>query len=60
MKKKIEEINGEENKLKEVFDGIQLHREQLKAKADRIKNIIKQNRDKYRKSEEEFGTDLEL
>lgn len=37
-----------------------LQRESLKTKADKIKVSIKANRDKYKKSEEEFGSDLEL
>jgi hypothetical protein len=60
MKRKIEDINLEENKLKEAFDQTHALRESLKQRADKIKIIIKQNRDKYRKSEDDYGADHEL
>lgn len=60
MKKKIEVINKEEELLKKEIEDIVHEKDKSKARAKEIKELIKTNRKKYLKSEEQFGTDAEL
>jgi hypothetical protein len=60
MKRKIEIINVEENKLKEALDDAVSQRENQKSKCDKIKKSIKENKDAFKKSVAEFGSDQDL
>lgn len=60
LKKKIELINKEEEQLKKEIEDIVHEKDKSKAKAKEIKELIKNNRKKYTKSEDQFGTDAEL
>ena len=60
MKRKIELINVDENKLKEALDDAVSQRENQKSKCEKIKKNIKENRDAFKKSVAEFGSDQDL
>jgi uncharacterized phage infection (PIP) family protein YhgE len=60
MKRKIELINVEENKLKEVLDDAVSQRENQFSKCEKIKKNIKENKDAFKKSVSEFGSDHDL
>ena len=60
MKKQLEQFVEVENRLKDEIAKICNERDTLKEKVDKIKKQIKENRQKYSKSETEFGNDNEI
>lgn len=55
MKRTLEVINVEEAKLKDKLEDMARERELHKKKCDQIKQSLKINRDKFRRSLDEFG-----
>ena len=55
MKKTLEEINQEEAKFKDKLEDMVREREIYKKKCDQIKHNVKVNRDRFKRSVEEFG-----
>jgi len=60
LKRKIQEIESTEQKIKDHIEELQKERNVCKDKCDKVKQNIKINRTKYNKSIEEFGQDREL
>ena len=57
MKKKIDEINQQEKKIKDEMDQNFQQRQKLNIIMDKQKESIQTNKKKYAASEQEFGTD---
>lgn len=60
LKRKIQEIETTEAKIKDHLEELQRERNICKEKCDKVKQNIKLNRTKYGRSIEEFGKDNEL